>query len=105
MQKFRLICLTLIIVSIFGCGENPSDIVTCTGAVSEGSVWVSISSENQVTIGTSQFSESLLRSKHQIVKQSCESVTVIVQADKSAKNKVVYDTIQTISSMGYQVSQ
>mgnify|MGYP005996721015 CR=1 FL=1 len=105
MQKLRFICLSLFIFSIFGCGEKPSDIVTCIGSVSEGSVWVSISNDNQVTIGNSQFSESVLRAKHQMVKQSCESVTVLVLADKSAKNKVVYDTIQTIKSMGYQVSQ
>ncbi len=78
--------------------------MTCTGTASSGSIWVSISKENQVTIGSSQFSESLLRSKHQLVSQSCESVTVIIQANKSAKNKVVFDTIQAIKSLGYQVS-
>ena len=104
MQKLRFICL-IFVFGCVGCSEKPVDIVTCTGAVSEGSVWVSISNDNQVTIGSSQFSESLLSSKHQLVKQSCESVTVIIQADKSAKNKVVYGTIQKIKSLGYQVSQ
>ncbi|WP_127347362.1 hypothetical protein [Pseudidiomarina mangrovi] len=104
MKKFRYVCL-LFIFSFVGCSEKPADIITCAGAVSEGSVWVSISSDNQVTIGSSQFSESLLRSKHQVVKQSCDSVIVIIQADKYAKNKVVYDTIQKIKSLGYQVSQ
>ncbi|NVK25920.1 MAG: hypothetical protein HWE10_13410 [Gammaproteobacteria bacterium] len=105
MQNFRLIFLSLLIWGTFGCNEKPTDIITCNGTVSEGSIWVSISNNNQVTIGSSQFSESLLRSKHRLVKQSCESVIVMIQADKSAKNKVVYDTIQTIKAMGYQVAQ
>ncbi|MFY8275347.1 hypothetical protein AAEU32_14580 [Pseudoalteromonas sp. SSDWG2] len=105
MQKLQFIFLSLLIFVTLGCSEKPTDIITCSGAVSEGSIWVSISNDNQVTIGSSQFSESLLRSKYQLVKQSCDSVTVIIQADKSAKNKVVYNTIQTIKLMGYQVSQ
>ncbi len=105
MQNFRIVFLLLLTFGSFSCSDKPADIITCTGAVSKGSIWVSISNDNQVTIGNSQFSESLLRSKHQLVKQSCESVTVIIQADKSAKHKVVYDTIQTIKSMDYQVSQ
>ena len=105
MQKFQFIFLSLLIFGNFGCSEKPTDIITCSGAISERSIWVSISNDNLVTIGSSQFSESLLLSKHQLVKQSCESVTVIIKADKSAKNKVVFDTIQTIKSMGYKVSQ
>tara|TARA_B100000700_G_scaffold253499_1_gene285376 strand:+ start:1627 stop:1944 length:318 start_codon:yes stop_codon:yes gene_type:complete len=105
VQKLRFIFLSLLIFGAFGCSEKPTDIITCSGSVSEGSVWVSISHDNQVKIGSSQFSESLLRSKYHLVKQSCKSATVMIQADKSAKNKVVYDTIQTIKSMGYQVSQ
>ncbi|WP_156904747.1 hypothetical protein [Ferrimonas senticii] len=104
MKKFRFICL-IFVFGCVGCSEKPFDIVTCTGTVSEGSVWVSISNDNQVTIGSSHFSESLLHSKHQLVKQSCESVVVMIQVDKSAKNKVVYDTIQEVKSLGYQVSQ
>ncbi|MBY6185927.1 biopolymer transporter ExbD [Marinobacter hydrocarbonoclasticus] len=105
MQNFHFIYLLILVFSILGCSEKSIDIITCHGAVTEGHIWVSISVDNQVTIGSSQFSESLLYSKHQLVKQSCESVVVIIQADKSASHKVVYDTIQTIKSMGYQVSQ
>ncbi len=105
MQIIKFIALTIFVFIIYGCNDQPLDIVTCSGAVKQGSVWVSISSDNEVKIGNVQFSKSLLRTKHQIVKQSCESVTVIIQADKSAKNKVVFDTIQLIKSLGYQVSK
>ena len=103
MQIIRFTAVTIFLFVLSGCNEQPIDIVTCSGAVKQGSVWVSISSDNQVRIGNAQFSKNLLRTKHQIVKQSCESVTVIIQADQSAKNKVVFDTIQVIESLGYQV--
>ena len=105
VQIIKFTALTISLFILFGCKDQPIDIATCSGAVKQGSVWVSISSDNQVKIGNAQFSKSLLRTKHQIVKQSCESVTVIIQADQSAKNKVVFDTIQVIKSLGYQVSK
>ena len=105
MQSIKFTALTIFLFILSGCNDQPIDIVTCSGAVKQGSVWVSISSDNQIKIGNSQFSKSLLRTKHQIVKQSCESVTVIIQADQSAKNKVVFDTIQVIKSLGYKVSK
>jgi biopolymer transport protein ExbD len=105
VQITKFAALTIFALIISGCSDQPLDIVTCSGAVKQGSVWVSISNDNQVKIGNSQFSESLLRTKHRIVKQSCESVTVIIQAESSAKDKVVFDTIQTIKSLGYQVSK
>ncbi|MDC2888007.1 hypothetical protein [Psychrosphaera algicola] len=105
MQIIRFVALAIFLLILSGCKDQPIDIVTCSGAVKQGSVWVSISSDNQVKIGDAQFSKSLLRTKHQIVKESCESVTVIIQADQAVKNKVVFDTIQVIKSLGYQVSK
>ena len=105
MQSIKFTVLTIFLFILSGCNDHPIDIVTCSGEIKQGSVWVTISGDNQVKIGNTQFSKSLLRTKHQIVKQSCESVTILIQADQSAKNKVVFDTIQIIESLGYQVSK
>ena len=105
VQKISFAALTMFFLILSGCKDQPIDLVTCSGAVKQGTVWVSISSDNQVKIGNAQFSKSLLRTKHQIVKQSCESVAVMIQADQLANNKVVFDTIQVIKSLGYQVSK
>ncbi|WP_100658801.1 ExbD/TolR family protein [Alteromonas flava] len=105
MRKAKIIALSILFLLVSGCNQPPVDVITCTGAAKQGSVWVSISSDSQIKIGQAQFSKSLLSAKLELVKQSCDSVTVIIQADESAKHKVVYDTIQLIKSMGYQVSQ
>lgn len=65
---------------------------------------VSISEDNKVTIGDAEFSDSLLSAKYQSVKSSCESVTVVIQAHKSAAHKTVFATIEKVKSLGYEIA-
>ncbi|GAA5136615.1 hypothetical protein [Thalassotalea piscium] len=103
MHKFRFVAL--FILMIVGCENKLPEISTCYGAITEGTIWVSISADNIISIGDSVFSEQLLNKKYNVVKQSCKSVVVIVQAEQLAKHKVVYDTVKLIESLNFKVSQ
>ena len=103
VHKFRFVAL--FILMIVGCENKLPEISTCYGAITEGTIWVSISADNIISIGDSVFSEQLLNKKYNVVKQSCKSVVVIVQAEQLAKHKVVYDTVKLIESLNFKVSQ
>lgn len=100
--KIRAVGIFLTLVLLLGCDQQV-DVITCSGSTTEGSVWLNISSENEVLIGDLPFSEQLLREKRSLVKKTCDSVVVIIVFEKGASHKVVGDLIQRLVALGYKI--
>ncbi|MDN3652747.1 hypothetical protein QWY77_08210 [Thalassotalea ponticola] len=105
MKKASLNIFILCLFSVVGCGDRTTDVSACSGSVKQGHIFVSISADNKVSIGKSKFSKELLYQKQKLLMHTCESVAVMIQADKEATHKVVFETIKEIESLNINVVQ
>lgn len=101
--NFRYLCLISFMLFVSACSQ---EIVysSCSSSVKEGHVWISITKNNDVMLGSERYSDDLLQDIVSNLSKSCETVTVNISSDAGASHKSVYETIKRIKVLGYKVA-
>ena len=103
MFDFKYLCLISFMLFVSACSQAPV-YSSCSSSVKEGHVWISITKNNDVMLGSERYSDDLLQDIVSNLSMSCETVTVNIASDAGASHKSVYETIKRIKVLGYKVA-